>query len=269
MQARRDLENLESQAGQQAKKLRQASQDTACAWDWIQQNQDKFSRPVYGPPIVECSVKDLKYVDAIESLFQQNDFLAFTVQSRADFKILQEQLYGTMRLAEINIRTVTGGLDQFRPPVSEEDMRRYGFDCWALDLINGPEPVLSMLSGECRLHQTGVALRDISEEQYNMIAASPISSWVTGSNTYQITRRREYGAGATSTRVRDVRKARVWTNQPVDMRAKGELQENIDGWGEEVVAFQEQVQEAKEKVAQLRTEYATIEREKVCGHCDQ
>lgn len=264
LQARRDLENLESQAGQQAQKLRQASRDTAEAWRWIQGNQDKFEKQVFGPPVVECSVKDLKYVDAIESLFQSNDFLAFTVQTRSDFKKLQEQLYGTMGLAEINIRTVSAGSVQFQPPVSGEDMRRYGFDCWALDLINGPEPVLSMLCGECRLHQTGVALHDITEEQFNLITVSPITSWVTGKNSYQITRRREYGPGATSTRVRDVRKARVWTNQPVDMRAKHDLQENIGGWGEEVLEFQRQVQEAKDKMAQLRDENADIEREKVC-----
>ncbi len=263
MQARKDLDNLESQAGQQAQKLRQASRDTARAWEWIQQNQDKFEKPVFGPPIVECSIKDLKYVDAIESIFQSSDFLAFTVQTRGDFKILQEQLYGRMKLAEINIRTVLGGLDQFRPPVSEEDMRRYGFEGWALDFVTGPEPVLAMLCGECRLHQTGVALRDITEQQYDVLAQSPISSWVTGQNTYQITRRREYGAGAASTRVRDVRKARIWTNQPVDLRAKSNLQENIEGWGEEVSAFQRQTQEAKEKVAQLRIEYVDLEKEKV------
>ncbi|KAI9873354.1 MAG: Structural maintenance of chromosomes protein 5 [Pleopsidium flavum] len=262
MQARKDLESLESQAGQQAQKLRQASRDTAQAWGWIQQNQDKFEKPVFGPPIVECSVKDLKYVDAIESIFQSNDFLAFTVQTRGDFKLLQEQLYGRMKLAEINIRTVLGGLDQFRPPVSEQDMGRYGFEGWALDFVTGPEPVLAMLCGECRLHQTGIALRDITEQQYEVLTQSPISSWVTGKNTYQITRRREYGAGAASTRVRDVRKARVWTNQPVDLRAKSNLQENIEGWGEEVSAFQKQTQQAKEKVAQLRLEYVELENEK-------
>ena len=262
-QARQDLDNLESQAGQQAQKLWKASRDTAQAWEWIQKNQAMFEKPVFGPPIVECSVKDLKYVDAIESLLGSGDFLAFTVQTRGDFKILQEQLYGRLRLAEITIRTISGDLDQFHPPVSEEEMRHYGLEMWALDLVNGPEPVLNMLCGDCRLHQTGVALQDITEQQYNLLTESPISSWVTGRNTYQITRRREYGPGATSTRVRDVKRARIWTNQPVDVRARGDLQDNIQGWGEEVLAFQKQVEEAKEQLARLRMENAEIEKEKV------
>lgn len=262
-QARKDLEDLESQAGQQGQKLKQTSRDTARAWEWIQKNQDRFEKPVFGPPIVECSIKDLKYVDAIESIFQSSDFLAFTVQTRGDFKILQEQLYGGMKLADINIRTVLGGLNQFRPPVSVQDMTRYGFEGWALDFVAGPEPVLAMLCGECRLHQTGVALQDITEQQYEVLAESPISSWVTGKNTYQITRRREYGAGAASTRVREVRKARVWTNQPVDLREKSNLQENIEGWGEEVLAFQKEIEEGKQKLAQLRQQYVELENEKV------
>src|SRR5204862_7271340 len=101
--ARKELANLESQAGQQGNKLKQAARETAEAWEWIQENQDRFEKTVYGPPIVECSIKDPRYVDAIESLFQRNDFIAFTCQTKNDFKTLSDQLYGSMKLAEINI----------------------------------------------------------------------------------------------------------------------------------------------------------------------
>ena len=260
--AQKELDDLDSQAGQQVAKLRELSRDTAQAWEWIQENQDQFEHHVFGPPIVECSVRDPKYVDAIESLLQKNDLLSFTCQSRNDFKKLGEQLYRTMRLAEINIRTSTTGLNQYRPPVSEEQMQRYGFEGWALDFISGPEPVLAMLCGECRLHQTGVSLRDISTGQYEALQNCPISSWVSGKSSYQITRRREYGPGATSTRVRDIRRGRVWTNQPVDMRAKRELQMNIEGWSEEMRELKRKAEEANANLQKLREEVEVIEREK-------
>ncbi|KAI9817554.1 MAG: Structural maintenance of chromosomes protein 5 [Pycnora praestabilis] len=263
-QAERDLENLASQAGQQSNKLKHISSDTSRAWDWVREHQDIFEKPIYGPPIVECSVKDPKYVDAIESLFQRNDLLAFTCQTRGDFKKLQQQFYGTMRLAEITIRTISSGLSQFRTPVSEEDMRKYGFEGWALDYIAGPEPVLAMLCSECRVNQTGVVLRDITEQQYAALENSPISSWVTGNYTYQITRRREYGPGATSTRVRDLKKAQVWTSQPVDTSAKRDLQENTQGWGEEVDEYKRQHEDARNEVQAIREEYKQIVNDKVC-----
>lgn len=261
--AQRQLDQLDSQAGQQNVKLREISRETAQAWEWIQENQSHFEHQVFGPPVVECSVKDPKYVDVIETLLQRNDLLTFTTQSKNDFKKLGEQLYGTMRLAEINIRTSTAGLEQFQPPVSHQQMQQYGFEGWALDCISGPEPVLAMLSGECRLHQTAVSLRDISQEQYEALQNSPISSWVAGKSSYQITRRREYGPGATSTRVRDVKRGRIWTNQPVDLRAKRGLQMDIEGWTEEVQELKRQANEGNEKLQELKQEVQVLERERV------
>ena len=265
-QAESELASLDSQAGQQMAKLKQISPETAQAWDWIQDNQALFEHRVYGPPILECSIKDPRYVDSIESLFQKNDFLTFTTQSRNDFRKLGECLYDRMRLAEINIRTSTAGLDQFRAPVSMEQLRGYGFEGWALDFIDGPEPVLAMLCGEVRLHQTAVTLRDVTERQYEALRDSPISNWVTSKASYQITRRREYGPGATSTRVRDIRRGRVWTDQPVDMSLKQELQANIDEWGREANELKRQADEVNDRLEGLRREAHGLEREKVSRH---
>ena len=260
----RELESLDSQAGQQGIKLKNMSRETAQAWHWIQDHQDEFEHRVFGPPVVECSVKDPKYVDAVEASFQKNDLVTFTVQSYNDFKKLSAQLYGTLRLADITIRTCTGGLDQFRPPISDQQMRSFGFEGWALDYLAGPEPVLAMLCSECKINQTGVALGDISDRQYEALQSSPISSWVTGKASFQITRRREYGPGATSTRVRDLKKAQIWTNQPVDMTAKRDLQESIHGWGEEVDELKRQIEEANEKIAETRGQVLVLNAEKVC-----
>ncbi len=260
--AEKELETLDSQAGQQMSKLKTLSTETAQAWAWIQDNQALFEHRVYGPPILECSIKDPRYIDAVESLLQKNDMLTFTTQSVNDFKKLGTHLYDTMKLADITIRTSTGALNQYRPPVSEEQMRSYGFEGWALDFIEGPELVLAMLCGEARLHQTGVTVKDISEQQYDALRESPIANWVSGKASYQIIRRREYGPGATSTRVRDLKKGRIWTDQPVDTGAKRELQMNIDQWRDEAQELKRQADEANEEIQRLRDQVTGLEREK-------
>lgn len=266
-QARASLENLESQAGQQNNKLEKLSRDTHKAWQWIQEHQEEFEQQVFGPPIVECSVKDPAYVDCVESLFQKSDFLAITVQTSKDFKKLSDQLQGRRQgqlgLNDITIRNMPGTLDNFRPPVSEEDMRRFGFEGWALDHINGPETVMAMLCHYVKLHQTGVALRDINDQQFEMLQNSSIGSWVAGKSSYQITRRNEYGPDATSTRVRDIRKASIWTDQPVDLTAKRELQANIEGWNEEILALKRQQDAYQRERTELKQENEDLEREKV------
>ncbi|KAI9760938.1 MAG: hypothetical protein M4579_001314 [Chaenotheca gracillima] len=251
---RKELQDLESQAGQQGNKLRQISRDTFAAWEWIRSHQDQFEHQVFGPPVVECSIKNPKYVDAIESLFQKNDFCCFTVQSRNDFKKLSDQLYKNMRLAEITIRTSTIGLDKYRPPVSEEQMRQYGFEGWALDFVQGPEPVLAMLCG--------VASGEISDRQYEALQQSSLSSWVSGKASFQITRRREYGPGATSTRVRDLKKAQVWTSQPVDDGAKRDLQRKINEHTDVFKELKKQIEEASDKIKQCRQDFTAVDEER-------
>ena len=63
----------------QKSKLQALSLHTFKLWEWLQQIQ--FEEPVFGELIVECSIKDPKYVDHIESLFQKNTMTSFTVQT--------------------------------------------------------------------------------------------------------------------------------------------------------------------------------------------
>ena len=250
-QAEDNLAMLDSQAGKQNVKLQAASPQSAKLWAWVQQHQHEFDKPVLGPPLIECSVNDLKYVDQIEALFQSGTMLSFTVQTDDDFKRLSEAGH-KLRVSETYIRTKRAGLDHFPPPVSSEQMKRLGFEYWALDLLSGPEPVMAMLCAEIHIHSTGIATRDISSQQYDMLQNSPIAAWATGKSVYKISRRREYGSGASSTQVRAVRKASVWTEQPVDITAKRELQEKIAGWTEEVKAYEAEINEAQTKILAWR-----------------
>ncbi len=243
--------------------MKGVSSDTWKAWEWVKNNQNQFEKQVFGPPIVECSVTDPRYVDMIETLFQKNAFCSFTVQTNADFKKLQNQAHDHMNLSEINIKVMTAGLDKFPPPVSPEDLKSYGFQGWALDFLKGPEPLLAALCYDLRLHRTAVSMQDTTTQQFDRLQKSPIDSWITSESSYSIVRRREYGPDATSTRVRDIRKGIMWTAQPVDLTAKRELQENIAGWLEEVASFQARNEEAQTEIARLRNEVRAKQQEGV------
>ncbi|KAK2747245.1 Structural maintenance of chromosomes protein 5 [Onygenales sp. PD_40] len=246
------LRNLESESGRQEEKLKHLSPDTARAWEWVKENQSKFEQKVFGPPLVECSLKDPKYADAMETLFQRNDILSFTVQCRNDFRTLQRALKDVVRVSDVSFKTSVVKLSELQAPVSDEQLRGLGFDGWAKDFLSGPEPVVAMLSSELRLHQTPIALQGISEEQHTRMTNSPISNWVTGNQSYAVMRRREYGPSATSTRVRTIRPARHWTNQPVDVSAKAGIEQNIRELSRQRDLLQAQLDEIKEEFVTLR-----------------
>ncbi|EAW08837.1 DNA repair ATPase SMC5 [Aspergillus clavatus NRRL 1] len=261
-QAERQLRGLASQSGQQEAKLQKLSQHSYQAYKWLQDNQDKFEKEVFGPPVVTCLVKDPKYADAIESLLQRTDFIAFTTQSRNDFRTLQKALNIDMKLHDISIRTSTIPLDNFRPPVSDGELMDLGFNGWAKDYLSGPEPVLAVLCSENRLHQTPVKLQDISDETFNRMESSPISSWVAGRQSYQIVRRREYGPSAISTRVRQVRPAQVWTSQPVDVLGQQELEQNISSLKDEVKQLNDTIDSERNRLARMGQEKKDYDHER-------
>ena len=258
-QASQEKDNLQSQGGQQVNRLRQASKDAARAWEWIQENRTTaFKSEVYGPPIIECTVKDQRHADAVETVIPDGDKLAFTVTSHEDFKMLQQRLYGDLKLSEINIRHSMQPLSSFRAPMSEENLRQYGLDCWILDLIEGPDAVLAMLCDNRNIHQTAYASREISSEQFNALQRSPLSSWVTPTQSYMIARRREYGDQATSTRVQSIKEARFFTDAPVDRQMEDELIQRINNANSEIEELRREIQSFKPEMDELHAKHKQV-----------
>lgn len=262
-QALDQLQNLDSVSGRQETLLQKISPDSFKAYKWLLGNQNMFEKEVFGPPIVTCSMKDPKYADAIESLMQKNDFTSFTVQSREDFRTLQRTLCMGMKLSDITIRTCSASLERFHPSVPDEEIQKFGFDGWAKDFLDGPEPVLAVFCSENRLHQTPIGLCDINDDEYNRIAQGNISSWVSGKHAYQITRRREYGPDAVSTRTRPVKRAQVWTSQPVEASTKRELQQNVDMLRDECREIEDRAEASKARLTQMGKEHDEAQNEKV------
>lgn len=263
-QSEEQLRRLDSHSGRQETVLQHLSADTFKAYRWLLGNQNRFEKEVFAPPAVSCSVKDPAYADAIESLMQKNDFIAFTTQTRNDFKTLQRALNIELKLSEISIRTSSIPLERFQPPLPNEEIKQFGFDGWAMDFLNGPEPVLAVLCSENRFNQTPIGRRDITDDEYNRIAQGTIANWVSGTTSYQITRRREYGPDATSTRTRPVRPAKIWTSQPVETSKKQEVNENLEILRQESRELRSKLDSIKAKLTQLSKEHEDIEQEKVC-----
>ncbi|KAI3007463.1 hypothetical protein CBS147346_3272 [Aspergillus niger] len=259
-QAERQLQNLESQAGQQENKLGRLSADSVRAYHWIQQNQDKFEKEVFGPPVVTCSVKDPKYADAVESFLQRTDFMAFTTQTRNDFRTLQRILCGEQKLTDISIRTCSTPLDRLQPSAAEADeFREFGFECWAKDCLSGPDPVLAMLCSEKGLHQIPISHADMADNDFERLKAGRLVSWVSGRINYTVMRRREYDA--ISSRLRPLRPARVWTSQPVDASERQAVTQKIRTLKGEVQEVQEQINSEKARLEQLGQKHTDLKQE--------
>ncbi|OWP00940.1 hypothetical protein B2J93_236 [Marssonina coronariae] len=265
LEAERSLAAFDTQEGQQMSKLAHESRDTAEAWKWVQEHRDEFQAEIYGPPLITCSLKDPRYANAVEATLKRTDFLTFVTQNSSDSKKLSNQL-GKFR--DITIREADGTRAESRL-LSEQQMQQLGLDAWAIDLVDGPGPVLSFLESR-GLDRSAVALQDITEDRYNFIKEkTKLTQWATNSNSYRIQKREEYGPSATSSTSRQVNAARYWTDQPVDTSGKREIREKIseiesefEDLKKQILPLRATIKELREKGHQLQKEIATLKEEK-------
>ena len=247
-----ELRNLDSQAGKRQSMLARINRDTARAWEWVQQNQTEFSKPILGPPIVECSVKDSRYVDMIETLIQPGDMITLTAQTKDDQKKLHDIIKNKLNCHRTNTRCALP-LERYPPPMNNDQREALGLEGWAIDYLQGPPQVLAMLCEAAGINRTGVTFEDINAQRFQQLRDSTLSQFVTSKSVYRIIRRKEYGPGAVSTTVRDLKKAQLWTNQPVDMAMKRELSSRISNWQKEKENANRQIGELTEQMNRLTT----------------
>ncbi|KAJ3569358.1 hypothetical protein NPX13_g6112 [Xylaria arbuscula] len=242
-----EFQNLNSQQGKKLAQLRSVHADAAKGWEWLQDNQNQFEKEVFGPPMLTCSITDQKYSDQVQALLVQEDFVCFICQTPGDHKKLSNQFYGQMGIA-VSIRTCTTEFSSLRPPLSREQLRQFGLDAYAINFLDGPEPVLAMLCADKRLHMSAVAQQDISNAQYeNLMAFERIPSWATGTRVYRVSRRREYGPNATSTTTRTIQPGRFWTDQPVDDGERADIERQMQEIKQELEDLKPQAHEIRAK----------------------
>ncbi|KAJ0291878.1 hypothetical protein COL940_000171 [Colletotrichum noveboracense] len=220
---KQDLENLDSQQGQLLNFLQKKFPDVAKGWAWLQENGDQFEKEVFGPPALCCSVKDERYSDQVQALLHMDDFLCFTAQTREDHKKLSDVFYKQLSLS-VNTRSILKPLNDFKPRMSREQVRSFGFDGFAIEMLSGPEPVLAMLCNEKKLDVSGIAAGEISDAQYErLVQDAVINSWSAGRHLYRVSRRRDLGPQAVSTMTRGISKGVFWTDQPIDEAEKNDI----------------------------------------------
>ena len=255
---RHELDRFDSRDGKLLVWLKRINADAARGVEWLRENQDLFEKEVFGPAMLCCSVTDERYSDAVQASLRRDDFLCFTVQTNADFDLLNRKFYDELNLS-VAMRTCMATRDQFRPPLDAVSAREHGFDGFAIDFVDGPAPVLAMLCAEAKLHATGVALEDITSEQYQRIYdGERVSRWVTGRQSYRITRRRDLGPHAVSTTTRPVRPGQFWKEPSVDPGERARVQTALERVEGEFGELKQQNGDLLAKVEQLQQRQGDI-----------
>ncbi|CAI4211143.1 unnamed protein product [Parascedosporium putredinis] len=227
---KQQIEALGTRQGKQLSALRSLDADAAKAYEWLQQNKDKFEK---------------EYSDQIQSLLQKRDLVCFTAQTKSDQAKLSHHFIKEMGLS-VSLRLFRGSMDEFRPSVKASDL---GFDGFAVDYLEGPSLLLAQFCSTSQLHRAGISLKELSDEQYQRLDAQDyVNSWTAGRLHYKRTHRKEYGDAGKSTVTKDIRPAAFWKDQPVDSGETEELRLRQSELRQQFSELTDQREQLKEKI---------------------
>ncbi|CCA70235.1 hypothetical protein PIIN_04174 [Serendipita indica DSM 11827] len=164
------------------------------AYRYLLDHKNDFET-VIEPACFSLHVKDARYSSAIEALVPMTAMKTFVFANRRDYETFSNALDN---MFEKHRPTVW-----FRPvnedalPKNDQDpeeMKRVGFDAYAIDLVEGPPEVLWFLKRQLDLHRIGVALNpngvdlEGAARLFAPKAPGPPQKYIVGFTLYTINR---------------------------------------------------------------------------------
>lgn len=235
IEASNGLKRLDNVEHQKLEALARWDPDTADTVRWIRKNKHLFQMEVIEPAAITLRVKDRNYNDAIEALFSSTQLRTFVVQCLEDSKMLNRMVNDTNEALGRKGRITVW----YRPrqavapqPMSEDQLKALGFDCYAIDQIDCPDGLLWYLQKECNLHRAAIALdprkvdTNVAMEAISNVQTGGQGNFIVGRVLNQVTRS-SYGQRLTTNITRDVHQAKTLAGQQVDENAKRAFDERI------------------------------------------
>lgn len=95
------------------------------------------------------TVKESKYAKYMENCIADRDLTAFTCECKEDMSLLHKKLRIEQKLNANMLHSDAATTINYRAQRDINQLRRYGFHSYLIDLIDAPAPILNAL---CRLY---------------------------------------------------------------------------------------------------------------------
>jgi hypothetical protein len=167
---------------------------------------------VLEPPCITLKVKDQRYADQIDACFNSIQMRTFVTQCVEDNRLLNRLVNDTPEALGRKARISTWFRPRRaaqQPPMSEDELRRLGFECYAIDQVEYPGGLLWYLESTIQLHRTAISLNPQGAD--TNAAMHAVSNSATGGSgnfivgrVYNQVQRSSYGQRLPTNTTRDI-----------------------------------------------------------------
>uniref|UniRef100_A0A8D8ITH6 Structural maintenance of chromosomes protein 5 n=1 Tax=Culex pipiens TaxID=7175 RepID=A0A8D8ITH6_CULPI len=188
----RRIESLEN-VGQLKMRLLQSQFETAYqATMWLRENENLFRGKIYEPIILELNVPNPEDAKYLENTIGKRDLIAFTCEDRDDMALFLRKVRQEMKLEGVNA-VFSEPADQlnYHPRIPIEQLARYGFQSYLIDMVEAPFPILNFLCKSYQLHNVPVGVEDTSKHTSQI--PDGIQMFFTPRNRFRVSKSRYTG----------------------------------------------------------------------------
>ncbi|OMH86116.1 Structural maintenance of chromosomes protein 5 [Zancudomyces culisetae] len=243
-----ELQRLEDVKTQRIQVLKRYNADTVKGLEWLDSRRTEFSEHVFGPVALELRLVDSKHADTLEALIQPATLKSFVCQNERDYRHLTKRLNDEMKLRTNAVMLSHLNLEDFKPPFSRTELKKWGFDCFATDLVQAPPPVTVALCNSDHLHRIPISFNGNIDHEA-LAQTGMLKTYIANGVKYQVTRSR-YGKKQVFTTT-----SRVKVKNPQDsILSNGdsvELQRRRVSLGEQIEKIREEQTANQGKIKKL------------------
>ncbi|KAL6045430.1 Structural maintenance of chromosomes protein 5 [Balamuthia mandrillaris] len=224
-QLQKEVQELDDVKKQRMEMLRRYSRDCYSAAVWLDNNRDKFEKPVYGPLALEVNVPDALHACYLEQATPSWLLTSFVCESAKDHNTILEEVYRKQKLRINAIRSDTYDPRRFQPPLDKSDLRGVGITHWLHEVFEAPSVVKAAICENAGVHQIAAGTNETARHMESLLRdVRQLRNIFTPESQYIVTFS-HYGGGA-STRVVPVKKANFFGEMDSPQR-KAELEEQL------------------------------------------
>ncbi|PVU98561.1 hypothetical protein BB560_005646 [Smittium megazygosporum] len=200
--------------------LRRFNNDTAVGLEWLNGHRTEFQEHVFGPVALDVKLLRNDCANILESVIGSSTLKTFVCQNESDYRLLTSKFNDEQKLRTNATMLNHLRISDFKPPVDQKTLLSWGFDCFAIDLIEAPPPVLVAICNVDFIQKVPISFnKDVDHAAIE--ASGLIRTYIANGVKYQLTSSR-YGKKSTSiatTRVKPMSKVNLLgTGDSVEMQ---------------------------------------------------
>lgn len=224
------------------------------AYNWVQEHQHQFNKPVYGPVLLEVNVSNRIHADYLEGDVPGYIWKAFITQDAAD----RDLLFRNMRSFDVPIINVADESQSHVPFQITEEMRMLGIDSRLDQVFDAPDAVKEALIGQFRLDHSYIGSRETDKRADEVLRLGIFDLW-TPENHYRWTKSR-YG-GHVSGSVESVDRSRLLLCN-VDAGEVERLKSQKLQLDESISTLEDNLRAVKSQLRNIEDEGAKLEKQR-------